>query len=126
MRGEGVAGAVEVCQPGLAAVGVGHPAEEVVEGPVLHHHDDVGVDGDVASGAPRGAALGRGRGGDQPVGPERRRQPEADTGGARRPLEELAPAQAFVGRHRIEPLGVRRIEHVGHGGAKLHRMLALR
>jgi hypothetical protein len=31
---------VEVGQPGLPAVGARKPAEEVVEGAVLHHHDD--------------------------------------------------------------------------------------
>ena len=42
-------GAVAVDQPGLAAVGPGQPAEEVVEGAVLHHDDDDVVD----SRAPR-------------------------------------------------------------------------
>jgi hypothetical protein len=35
---------VQVGQPGLPAVGPRQPAQEMVEGPVLHHHDDNVVD----------------------------------------------------------------------------------
>ena len=47
--------AVAVGQAGLAAVGSGQPAEEVVEGAVLHHDDDdVVIAGRRAGGARRG------------------------------------------------------------------------
>ena len=109
-----VAGAVRVAEPGLAAVGPGHPAQEVVEGAVLHHHHDKRVDGDVAAGAPGAAGLLRRSRGDQPVGAEGGGEPEANAYRGGRAGEELATSQALVGSNRVQLLGVGRIEHVGH------------
>ena len=52
--GDRVAVGVRVGEPRVLAVGVRMPAEVVVEGAVLHHQDDEGVDGHVAG-------LGRAR-----------------------------------------------------------------
>ena len=105
---------VGVLQARLTAVRVGHPAEVVVEGPVLHHQHDDRVDGEVARRRQERAPLTAGGFGDERVGVqdgrERRRHPR----GHRGPLQELAAAKAVV------------FVHVRHGSQTMHRNVAVR
>ena len=104
---------VGVGQARLAAVGVGHPAEVVVEGPVLHHQHDERVDRQVARRREVLAPLPLGRLGDERLGRQHARQADG-AGGHRRALQELAAAHGLVGRRLLETLELGRIELV-HG-----------
>jgi hypothetical protein len=92
---------VGVLQPRLVAVGVRHPAEVVIERPVLHHQDDDRVDRDVARRGQVDPALVARCLGDERVGREDRRQ-RRGAGGHGGALQELAPAQQLILVHRPE------------------------
>lgn len=84
---------VEVAQPGLSAVGAVEPAEEVIEGAILHHHEHDVIDPrDRGIGQP--TRLREGRTGEAPdiQGQEGSRGGDAS--------EELTTAQTLAGSGR--------------------------
>jgi hypothetical protein len=100
---------VRVAQPAVLPVGARVPAEVVVEGAVLHHQHDEGVDRDVlrARQRPRPGRDLRGLG-DQGLARQRARHPR-EAGERRRAGEELPPAEvgiAIVGLEALAPLRV--------------------
>jgi len=68
--GERLAVLVGEGQPGVARVGPFQPAEVVVEGAVLHHQHDDGVDRHLARAGQAHAGLALGRLGEERVGRE--------------------------------------------------------
>ncbi len=98
----GLAVAVGVGETGLLAISARQPAEEVVEGPVFHHHQDDVIDPGRGRGRQGGRAAG-GRSGDPLPAGQRN-----DTGGRGRTGEKRTLA------HRGRGLG--RLGGLGHGG----------
>ena len=95
---------VGVMQPLVLAVGAREPPEVMVEGAVLHHQHDEGVDGDVAGAREAVLGLNLRRLGDEGLGREHRRQSgePRQAGGAR---EELATPYTAVVFHLLGGAG---------------------
>ena len=110
-----------VGEPVLAPVGPGQPAQVVVEGPVLHHQHHEGVDGEVARGGQRRAALPARRLRHEHVGRQHRRHARGQARGHRGALQELAPAQVRLGRGAGEALRRFGIALVVHGPTAFYR-----
>ena len=103
-----------VAQPVVDRVGARVPAEVVVEGAVLHHQDDEGVDRQLARAREMGPRRVLGRLGDQGLGREQARHP-GEPGERRGPAEEVAPAQHVLPRSLLELLDPRRIRELPAG-----------
>ena len=95
---------VGVDEPVLATVGPGQPAEVVVEGAVLHHQHDEGVDRQVARCRHR-LARPPGRLGEDRLGAERRDEAGGEAAAHRGTLKELPAAKERAGSAALDLLG---------------------
>jgi len=94
---------------------VRQPAEVVVEGPVLHHHHDKGVDREVARRGNAQSALAPRCGGDDRVRIKRQPRPGGEPGTHRGALEELSPRVVSISREGLESLRLKRILNIHQG-----------
>src|SRR5205807_2625357 len=99
----------------LASIGVGQPAQVVVERAVLHHQHDKRVDRQVPRAGKVNAGLLSSRLRDERARAEHCRETTGEAGRQRGALKELPPLQVLVGRLPREPLRVVRIADVAHG-----------
>jgi O-acetyl-ADP-ribose deacetylase (regulator of RNase III) len=77
----------------------------VVEGAVLHHEHDEGVDGEIARRGQVRAALAARRLGHQRVGRQQGRDRRGEAAGERRPLQEFAATERLVAEQLVHGTG---------------------
>ena len=103
---------------GLPAVGVGQPAEEVVEAAVLHHHDDDVLDPGLRRRRQGGAGRVGGAGGGEVLEPGLGRTGlphPAQQHGTRRPQGAFHEGTAVNG-HVVSPFVVHMVARRAHDG----------